>query len=85
MRWCSVFVLGPVLLAQPRFRFLGPAAGGRIAAVAGVAGDPSTYYAGAASGGIFKSTDGGNAWTPIFDSQPVAATGALTRKTFWKR
>src|SRR5258707_8559449 len=60
-----------------RFRFFGPAVGNRIASVAGIPGDPSTYYAGAASGGIFKSTDGGNAWLPIFDSQPVAAIGAL--------
>lgn len=60
-----------------RFRFVGPIVGNRVASVAGVPGDPSTYYAGAASGGIWKSTDGGNAWVPIFDSQPVAAIGAL--------
>src|SRR6266852_3014133 len=58
-----------------RFRFFGPAVGNRIASVTGIPGDPSTYYAGAASGGIFKSTDGGNAWLPIFDSQPVAVIG----------
>src|SRR5271156_3457294 len=56
-----------------RFRFVGPQAGNRIASVAGVPGDINTYYAGAASGGIFKSTDGGFGWTPIFDSQPVTA------------
>src|SRR5580700_212301 len=60
-----------------RFRFVGPLAGNRIASVAGIPGDTSTYYAGAASGGVFKSTDGGNAWTPIFDDQPVAAIGAI--------
>ena len=63
--------------AQFRFRFVGPRVGNRIASVAGVPGDPSTYYAGAASGGVWKSTDGGNRWTPIFDKQPAAAIGAL--------
>src|SRR5579864_1047093 len=62
---------------QLRFRFVGPRVGNRIAAVAGVPGDASTYYAGAASGGVWKSTDGGNHWAPIFDKQPVSAIGSL--------
>src|SRR5256885_14742115 len=60
-----------------RFRFVGPRVGNRIAAAAGVPGDPSTYYAGAASGGVWKSTDGGNGWEPIFDKQSAAAIGAI--------
>src|ERR1700752_3297995 len=60
-----------------KFRFVGPKVGNRIASVAGVAGDPSIYYAGAASGGIWKSTDGGNRFQSIFDDQPAAAIGAL--------
>ena len=60
-----------------RFRFVGPREGNRIASVAGVPGDINTYYAGAASGGIFKSTDGGHGWTPIFENQPVMAIGSL--------
>ncbi|MBS0393604.1 MAG: sialidase [Proteobacteria bacterium] len=63
--------------SQFRFRFVGPKIGNRIAAAAGVPGDPRIYYAGAASGGIWKSTDGGNLWSPVFDKQSVAAIGAL--------
>ena len=59
------------------FRFMGPAVGNRIASVAGIPGDPATYYAGAASGGVWKSTDSGAHWNPIFDSQPAQAIGAL--------
>ncbi|HKV29140.1 MAG TPA: hypothetical protein VJN90_12790 [Candidatus Acidoferrales bacterium] len=62
---------------QFRFRFVGPIVGNRVAAVAGVPGDENTYYAGAASGGVWKSTDGGNRWTPVFDKEPAAAIGAL--------
>ena len=60
-----------------KFRFVGPRVGNRIAAAAGVPGDPSVYYAGAASGGVWKSVDGGNRWEPLFDKQNVAAIGAL--------
>ncbi len=59
-----------------KFRYMGPAAAGRIATVAGVPGDPSTYYLGSASGGVWKSTDGGQTFVPIFDDQPVAAIGS---------
>ncbi len=60
-----------------RFRFVGPRAGNRVASIAGVPGDPSTYYAGAASGGVWKTTDGGNRWEPMFDKEPAAAIGAI--------
>src|SRR3954470_955969 len=59
------------------FRFLGPVVGNRVASIAGVPGDPSIYYAGAASGGVWKTTDGGIRWLPVSDSMPVAAIGAL--------
>src|SRR5439155_18022250 len=61
---------------QLRYRYIGPQ-GNRVASVTGVAGDPMTYYAGAASGGIFKSTDGGIHWSSIFDEQPVSSVGAM--------
>jgi hypothetical protein len=60
-----------------RFRYMGPAAAGRVAAAIGAPGDPTTYYLGAASGGVWKSTDSGATFHPIFDNQDVAAIGAL--------
>src|SRR5215213_7991133 len=59
-----------------RFRHLGPE-GNRVTSVAGVPGDPNVYYAGAASGGVFKTTDGGIHWMPISDSLPVSSIGSL--------
>jgi photosystem II stability/assembly factor-like uncharacterized protein len=61
----------------PRFTYAGPAPAGRIAAVAGVPGDTTTYYMGAASGGVWKTTDGARTFMPVFDDQPVQAIGAL--------
>ena len=59
------------------FQYMGPPSSGRISAVAGIPGDTTTYYAGAASGGVWKSTDSGRTFVPIFDDQPVQAIGAL--------
>ena len=58
------------------YRFIGPP-GNRVSAVVGVSGDPNTYYVGAASGGVWKSTDGGVHWKPIFDEQPAQSIGAI--------
>jgi photosystem II stability/assembly factor-like uncharacterized protein len=68
---------GAALPQDLSFRFMGPAVGNRIAAASGVVGDLDTYYAGAASGGVWKSTDKGATWAPIFDAMPVQAIGAL--------
>lgn len=67
---------GPNSFRQLKFRYIGPV-GNRVAAVAGVPGDPLVYYAGSASGGIFKTDDAGTTWTPIFDDQPVSSIGSL--------
>src|SRR5437016_5550104 len=61
-----------------KFRNLGPAvAGGRVAAVVGVPGQPNIYYIGAGGGGVWKTTDGGNSWDAVFKDQPTASIGAL--------
>jgi photosystem II stability/assembly factor-like uncharacterized protein len=68
--------IAPGQLNPLRFRYIGPV-GNRVIAAASVPGDPNIYYAGAASGGIFKSTDGGIHWDPIFDDQTVSSVGSL--------
>ena len=60
-----------------QFHYMGPSPGGRIASAVGIPGNHSTYYLGAASGGLWKSTDGGHTYVPIFDKQGVAAIGSL--------
>ncbi len=59
-----------------RYRYIGPV-GNRVTSIAGVPGQPYIYYAGSASGGIFKTVDGGIHWEPIFDGQPVSSIGSL--------
>ncbi len=66
----------PHLLDAFAFRHIGPI-GNRVSAVAGVAGDPRTWYAGAASGGLWRSKDGGIRWEPVFDRQTAASIGAV--------
>jgi len=58
------------------FRFIGPE-GNRTIAIAGVPGNPMINYIGAASGGLWKTTDGGISWRPIFDDQDVSSIGSI--------
>lgn len=67
---------GPNGLGALHFRFVGPE-GNRVASITGVPGDRMTVYIGAANGGIWKTTDNGINWTPIFDDKDVSAIGAL--------
>ncbi len=60
-----------------KWRLVGPFRGGRAVAVAGVPGNPTTFYFGSVNGGIWKTTDAGLVWRPIFDGQHVASIGAL--------
>jgi len=67
----------PALVGGMKWRQIGPFRGGRVLAVTGVPGDPNTYYFGAVAGGVFKSTNGGMTWMPVFDQQNIASIGAI--------
>jgi photosystem II stability/assembly factor-like uncharacterized protein len=60
-----------------RWRMIGPHRGGRTVAATGVPGRPNVFYIGVCNGGVWKSTDYGRVWTPIFDDQPTGSIGAL--------
>ncbi|MFY9529577.1 MAG: hypothetical protein WAR24_11770 [Candidatus Acidiferrales bacterium] len=60
-----------------KWRLVGPFRGGRVLAVEGIAGDVNTYYFGGVAGGVWKTTDGGLTWSPLFDKQPVSSIGSI--------
>lgn len=80
---CLLLLALPVAAAEPSpftgmtYRFVGPYAGGRVSRSCGVNGDPLTYYTATASGGVWKSSDGGLSWKPIFDDQPTSSIGSI--------
>src|SRR5439155_4468636 len=67
----------PKEFAAIQYRSVGPYAGGRVSRSCGVPGDPLTYYAATASGGVWKSADGGLTWKSVFDDQPTSSVGSV--------
>ncbi|WP_221761628.1 sialidase family protein [Edaphobacter aggregans] len=67
----------PKLFSDMRWREIGPMRGGRVRALAGVPSQPATFYFGAVNGGVWKTTDAGQTWQSLWDSQPTGSIGSI--------
>src|SRR5258706_14549388 len=67
----------PSLYHEMRWRSIGPFRGGRTVAAAGVPRQPNVFYIGVNNGGVWKTTDYGRGWVPLFDEQPSSSIGAI--------
>jgi photosystem II stability/assembly factor-like uncharacterized protein len=65
------------LFSEMRWRMIGPFRGGRTVAASGISGNTNVFYVAANNGGVWKTTDAGRVWAPIFDDQPTGSIGAL--------
>ena len=65
------------LFSEMHWRMIGPFRGGRTKAAAGIPSQPNVFYMGVVNGGVWKTTDYGRIWRPIFDDQPTGSIGAI--------
>jgi len=74
---CPAVAQAPSAYADMRWRTIGPTRAGRARAAEGVPSQPTTFYAGFDNGGVWRTTDAGSTWQPIFDEQPTGSIGAI--------
>lgn len=67
----------PKMYNSMRWRMIGPHRGGRTVGAAGIPNQPNVFYIGVNNGGVWKTTDYGQTWNPIFDDQPTGSIGTL--------
>ena len=67
----------PSLYGDLQWRAIGPFRGGRTVGAAGVVQQPNVFYIGVNNGGVWKTTDYGQTWAPLFDDQPTQSIGAI--------
>ncbi len=68
----------PSLFNNMKWRMIGPYRGGRTVGAAGVAQQPNVFYIGVNNGGVWKTTDYGRTWFPIFDQESTGSIGTIT-------
>jgi hypothetical protein len=69
--------IDPSMYSSLRYRLIGPFRGGRTVGAAGIPDQPNTFYVGVNNGGVWKTTDAGRTWNPIFDSESTGSVGTL--------
>src|SRR5580765_306739 len=67
----------PSLYQNMKWRMIGPFRGGRTVGAVGIPSQPNVFYIGVNNGGVWKTTDAGRTWVPVFDDQPTGSIGDI--------